>query len=197
MDQRTDELRRTDEPSNADMRTHELRRDIDHRRDRISDTVDQIENRVSPSHVAARQKYRVTSRLSRWKDNIMGTGDDMSDRAGEVAGDMADTVRQAPQAIERQTRGNPLAVGLIAVGAGALAATLIPESRQERKLARQMEPQIQGAVSQAKEMGRDIVEDVKDSASEGMDRVKAEAKNAGEDLKSEAQDARERVGGST
>ena len=189
MDQRTDQL------TADDMKSHELRRDIETRRESISDTVDEIENRVSPSHVAARQKYRMKSRLNRWKDNIMGMGNDMTDRVGDMAGDMADTVSQAPQALRRQTRGNPMAVGLIAVGAGALAASLLPETQQERRIAREMEPQIEDAVSKAKKMGQDMATEVKDSAGEAMDRVKDEASSAGDDLKQEANEARQRVGG--
>ena len=188
MDQRTDQL------STDDVKTQELRRDIETRRDSISETVDEIENRVTPSHVAARQKYRVKSRLNRWRDNIMGTGNDVTGRAGDMAGDMADTVRQAPDTLQRQARGNPMAVGLIAVGAGALAASLLPETQQERRLARQMEPQIEGAMSKAKEMGQDMASEVKDSASEAMDRVKGEASSAGQELKQEAQSAGQRVG---
>ncbi|HEX2153887.1 MAG TPA: DUF3618 domain-containing protein [Acidimicrobiia bacterium] len=177
-----------------DERATELKRDMEERRSAISETVDQIENRVNPSHVAARGKYRMRTRLTELKENIMGQSDgSMTDRMSDRAGEIGDSVRHAPENIERRTRGNPIAVGLISVGAGALIASLLPETRQERRIAREMEPQIRQAVEEVKDVGKDLADDARQSASEGVERVKESARSAGEDVMDEARQAGERV----
>lgn len=180
--------------------TDDLRRDMEMRRIAISETVDEIQTRVSPSHVAARARYRVRTRMSRWKDNIMGQVHEadggMREAAGEMrerAGEMTDSVRQAPSAVERYTRGNPLAVGLMAVGAGALIASLLPETRQERRMAGKIQPKIEEAASEVAEVGRDVAEEVKGTAQEGMSRVQETARSAGEEMKEDARRAGDEV----
>jgi hypothetical protein len=175
--------------------TDELRRDMQERRAAISDTVDQIQNRVSPSHVAARGRYRVRTRVVRWKDNIMGQMEQGDGGMRERAGEMTESVRQAPSAVERYTRGNPVAVGLMAVGAGALIASMLPETRQEQRMAQRIQPEMEKAASEMKEAGREVAEDVKDTAQEGMSRVQESAKSAGQEVKEEARGAGHRVGG--
>lgn len=183
--------------------TDDLKRDMEMRRIAISDTVDQIQNRVTPSHVAARGRYRIRTKMGRWKDNLMGQvqehdGGGVRERAQDMkgrAGEMTDSMRQAPSAVERYTRGNPLAVGLIAVGAGALIASMLPETRQERRMAQRIQPQMERAASEVADTGRDMAEDVKDTAREGASRVQETAKSAGQDMKEEARGTGERVGG--
>ncbi len=90
----------------------------------------------------------VRSAASQAADRVSGTAssaassvqDAASSAAGTVqdaASTAADAVQQAPQAIRRQTRGNPLAAGLIAFGAGWLVSSLLPASRREQELADQ------------------------------------------------------------
>ncbi|NAS23904.1 hypothetical protein GT755_19670 [Herbidospora sp. NEAU-GS84] len=89
------------------------------------------------------------------------------------------TVKAAPGAARRTVRGNPMAAGLIAFGAGALAAVLIPQTIAERRTARQVEEQVgeyvepvvtalkESAQTLGKEAGstaRDAVQHVKESA---------------------------------
>lgn len=178
-----------------DERTEELRRDMDERRSAISDTVDQIENRVNPGHVAARQRHKVTTRVTQWKDTIMGQPTDggKTDRVSERAGEFAESVRHAPETLERRTKGNPIAVGLIAVGAGALIASLLPETRQERRMARSMGPEIRQAADEVKDVGKDIADDARQSVEEGMQRVQEGARSAGQEVADDAREAGERV----
>lgn len=182
--------------------TDDLRRDMQMRRTAISDTVDQIQNRVTPSHMAARGRYRVRARMGRWKDNIMGQAREhdagVRERAEEMKGrasDMTGSVRQAPSAVERYTRGNPWAVGFIAVGAGALIGSMLPETRQERRMAHRIQPQMERAASEVAHTGRDMAEDMKATAQEGASRVQEKAKSAGQEIKEDARGAGERVGG--
>jgi hypothetical protein len=50
----------------------DLRQRLDQQREAITDTVGQIENRVSPGRIVARRRYRARRRLTDWKDTIMG-----------------------------------------------------------------------------------------------------------------------------
>ena len=113
----------------------------------------------------------------------------------ERAGEMTESMRQAPSAVERYTRGNPVAVGLIAVGAGALIASMLPETRQERRLAQRIQPEMEKAASEVGVAGKEIAEEVGDAAQEGMSRVQESAKSAGQEVKEEARTAGHRVGG--
>jgi hypothetical protein len=174
-----------------DQRT-ELKRDIEERRSEITRTVDQIENRVHPGHVAARQKFRIGRKLTDWKDNIMGS-DQTHAGLKERAGDVADTVASAPDEVVSRTRGNPLAAGAIAVGAGALLASLLPETKPEQRLAASLQPELEEVGSHLAEAGRGVTEDVKETVEEGLDHVRDTGSSAGHDLMEDAKDAGSRV----
>jgi gas vesicle protein len=56
-------------------RTDELRKDIDRRRENISRTVDQVQNRVSPGRMVARGRHRVRRWIVDIKDQVMGNNE--------------------------------------------------------------------------------------------------------------------------
>ena len=171
----------------------ELRADMALRRAMIGATVEEIEDRVSPRRMVARGRSRMRERFSRWGDTIMGQARDVSGGMTERAGQIGDTMRETPHAIEERTRGNPLAVGMIAVGAGALIASLLPESRTEQRLARKIEPQMEEAASQIGEAGRKMASEVKDVASEGMGNVRQSIRQADDESMEEAPRAGEHI----
>lgn len=198
-------------------RTDELRRDIDRRRGRISRNVDEIGNRVRPGRVLARGTYRLRRRVIDLRDDVMGneataypwqgtersvggsmtqTRERMSDRMSEMAEtasekmhEAEETISEMPQMLRRQTRGNPLAAGLIAFGGGLLIASIFSPTDAERSAARRVQPVVQDAVDEMKETGEGIAEDMKDSAKRSAEDIKDEARQAGERLRDEASDA--------
>ena len=117
-----------------------------------------------------------------------GTGPSIGQKAGEVAGTVGDTVGSAVgtvkdgagDAVSTVAQGattavdevgwrldsfmqaNPLAMGAIAMGAGALAGTLIPESPQEQQFLGEASRQVADTV-------RQTVDDVATKAEETMD----------------------------
>lgn len=123
----------------------------------------------------------------------MGELEEYGETISGGAEGVSESIRQAPRAIERRTRGNPLAVGLIAVGAGALIASLLPETQQERRMARKVESHVGAAASEVEQAGREMAEDVKQSASESMERVKDSAREESQKAKEEARHAGERI----
>lgn len=207
-------------------RTDELRDDIERRRRGISGTVDELQNRVSPRRVMARGRYRARRWVIDTRDQIMGNDDpyypwqeqesqgsgskeenmkdrvsgfaaEVTDRASHVASEAKDAVAHAPQMVRQQARGNPMAAGLIAFGGGLLLGSVLPETSTEHDMARRMEPGVSGAMSEAREVGREVMEDVKEGAADSMEHVKDKAAEAGQHLKDDTMEAAERTRGST
>jgi len=221
-------------------RTDELRDDIERRRQNISHTVDELQNRVSPGRIMARVRNRVRRWIINTRDQIMGNeepyypwqqgeeaysgqqreypgsieksvtdrvsqaaseaGDRVSHAASEIGDRMSEAtsavkeaVTEAPEQIRQQTRGNPIAAGLIAFGGGLLLGTILPGTRTERDIAHRIEQPVSSAVAEAREVASDVRDDVKEDAEHAMEEVKKTASEAGEHLKDDAKDAAERT----
>ena len=203
-----------------------LRREIAQTRANLSRDVDALGEAASPGNVARRQAEKVGDSVvgagRSLKEKVMGSDDpgsgpgmgertsaaasDVGERVGEVAGSARDTVASAPSQARRQTRGNPMAAGLIALGAGWLLGSLLPGSEKERELAVSAKQQVadSGLVEEVRSVAQDVVEDVKpqaqeaadqvrQSASESVEHVKDEAGSATEDVKSSAQESKDTV----
>ncbi len=139
----------------------------------------------------------------------------LTDRAQDVAHDVQhraeDAVhglQQAPARLRRGTRGNPLAAGLIALGAGWLVGSLIPASRAEQDAAERVKeqaaPLVDEAKSAAQEMGehlkpqaQEAMASVKDTATTGVENVKVEGQDKAGQLKDESTQAARNVKGTT
>ena len=117
-------------------------------------------------------------------------------------------VQQAPDAIVRQTQGNPLAAGLIAFGVGWLVSSLLPASEKEKQLAQQAETAVRehkdAILEPAKQAAQEMGEQLKPAAQEAMESVKAtaqdaastvaeEGKSAAADVQDQAQQSKEKV----
>src|SRR5689334_1795871 len=122
----------------------EIRAEIEETRARLSDDVDRLGESASPKNVARRQVDRAKDAAGSIKDSItdavMGKADDGADAiAGardsiaERASSAKQTVTDVPAAARSKTRGNPLAAGLIAFGAGLLISGLFPSSQKEQE----------------------------------------------------------------
>jgi gas vesicle protein len=187
--------------------TDQMRARIEQQRTDITHTVDQIGNRVNPSHIVARRQDRMRRRLTGWKDAVFGNdepdfmpprGDQprfpeqpdsdggMRDRFGEATSNATSTVQHAPSAVRRQTRGNPMAAGAIAVGAGWLIGSLLPESRSEQRAVHRIEPQLAEAAAEAKHEAQGLAQDLKEPAKDAATHVKDAGSSAVGDVKERA-----------
>jgi ElaB/YqjD/DUF883 family membrane-anchored ribosome-binding protein len=181
----------------------EIRSRIEVTRSDLAADVDQLADRTSPTRIMQRGRARVGSRMRTIRERVMGTPAaaaratadstrDLAGRTAEAAEQAADVVREAPERVAEQTRGNPLAVGLVAFGAGLLAATLLPETRVEQDAARRLADsdlaeQIRQPLSEsATQLREDVSQDLKDSASEVGQRAKDAATATVEDAKQAA-----------
>lgn len=187
----------------------EIRRQIELTQANISGDVDALSEKVTPSKIVERRVDNARGAATRLKDKVMGTGttggghaadrvsgaastaasttsDAASTAVGAVhdaAASAAGAVQETPAAIRRQTRGNPLAAGLIAFGTGWLVSSLLPASRREQELA-----------DQAKQVAQDKVQPVAQQvASEVGDNLRAPAQEAVASVRSTAQDAGQTV----
>jgi uncharacterized protein DUF3618 len=196
---------------------------VERRVDRARDTATRLKEKVMGSDPYARHGSgggSVLSAASTATDRVSGTAssaassvqDATSSAAGTVqdaAATAAGAVQEAPAAIRRQTRGNPLAAGLVAFGAGWLVSSLLPATRREQELAdqakqvaqEQVAPVAQRVAGEVRENLREpaqqAVESVKFTAQDAKDAVADEGRSAAQDVQGRAQAAAGNVRGST
>jgi hypothetical protein len=117
---------------------------------------------------------------------------------GDKAQEAAQAVQSAPERARQQARGNPLAAGLIAFGAGALVATLIPATRTEQDAVRQLGERAGGAVEPVKEALVESAQKLKDEAGtvvgEAAGQVKQVAQDAAQTTVEQAKGSAQEVG---
>ncbi|MTB71060.1 DUF3618 domain-containing protein [Arsenicicoccus sp. MKL-02] len=150
----------------------------------------------------------VGQRISEAGDRVSDVASDAGDRVRGAAGTARDNLEQAPAMARRKTRGNPMAAGLIALGAGWLVGSLLPVSERERELAVRAketaqdkgQPLVEGAKSIAQEAAdnlkaplQEAAESLKESAQESVDKVKGEGQDAAQEVKAQAQDSKDNV----
>src|SRR6185312_10442111 len=147
----------------------QLKADIERTRGDLTADVDALADKVSPTSIARRRTEGAKQRAVGVKERVMGKADDLASTArggmssaGSGASSAAETVGQAPTMVKQQTQGNPLAAGLIAFGAGMLAATLFPGTQQENQL---------GAT--VKEQGSDLAQPLVSAAKEAAEQVRS------------------------
>jgi len=185
-----------------------LRQDIEGTRASLTRDVDALADKTSPKRVAQRRWTSVKEKVMGTSDNAKSTAGDaagaVQDKASSAVGTLQDTasqvgtsVKQAPQAVVRQAQGNPLAAGIIAFGAGMLAATLIPVTDAERRLGQQVKDNAGEVTDKVKDVASEMKDDLSGTVQQAAGEVKATAQDAAQTTKqqaqSSAQDAKEQV----
>lgn len=185
-----------------------IRAQIDRTRGRLSADVDVLAESVRPSSVARRTGQRVSSRATRLKETVMGTASDSGQTVTRAAGGVreagsdalhgaADTMKSAPETALRQTRGNPLAAGAVALAAGWLVGSLLPASQKEREIASTAKERAQPLMDEAGSVAQETMEHLKEPAQEALESVKDSAREGAEQVKSDGTTAVQDVKGST
>jgi ElaB/YqjD/DUF883 family membrane-anchored ribosome-binding protein len=164
----------------------EIRADIEATRRELGTDVDALADKVSPAKVAERQMDKVKDGLRSAREHVMGSVSDAQDSVWN-------TVAGAANKTERVVTGNPLAVGLIAVGIGWLAASLIPASDGEKRIASNVKDAAQPIVDDLASTAKEMANDLKAPAQNAFDAVKSSATDAVESMKAEAADAADAV----
>ncbi len=181
-----------------------IRAEIEATRANLSGDVDALADKVTPSKIAQRQTRKVKGAWHSLSDRVMGTADDVSGNVHGAMSDAGSSVADAGRTVVNKAQGNPLAVGLIAFGVGALVASLIPASSKEKELASSAKEAAQPLIHEATEVGKqvandlkqpaqDAVQSVKETAQEGVSTVKEEATDRANDVASEAKESGQRL----
>ncbi|YCK37768.1 DUF3618 domain-containing protein [Actinomadura sp. ATCC 39365] len=188
-------------------RPEEVRNEIAVTRAELAADVDRLADRTSPARIARRRTERVREAARSWRERVMGTpshgvshtASHAADRARHGAHVAAETVRAAPEQARRGTQGNPLAAGLIAFGAGLLAATLIPATEAEEQAVGQLREQVGDVLEPVVEAGREsaqqLGQDAKELAGQAVQQVKDSASEAAAATADQAREQARQVGG--
>lgn len=182
----------------------EIRREIENTRGRLSSDVNALTETVSPSNVARRQADKVAGVATSVKDRVMGTADDLRSSGSDAASTVGHAPGAAADKARAKTQGNPLAAGLIALGAGWLLGSMLPASEKEKQAASSLKEKAQPLVEEAKSVAQDTAQElkepakqaaqnIKDTATEAKDNVAQEGKSTAEDVSSQAQSSVENV----
>jgi hypothetical protein len=208
----------------------------------LAEKVDDVKEKVSPKRLAqkgadsVRRGVRsavgsdddgdaggqVTQSAARRTPQVAGAARGRSQATGAARGQTAALARRArgaaasvadaPDSMRQQTRGNPLAAGLLAFAAGFGAAALLPPTRRERELVEKARGGVvEPLADQAREVGRNVagelqstarqsLEQLKETATDAAltaasDRIRTQVKRSTATVKEEAQDASEEVKG--
>lgn len=179
-----------------------IRANIEQTRRELGGDVDALADKVSPAKIMGRQTDKVKGAVGSVRDRLMGTADDVG---GNIA-DAKDRVVAKADHVVAKAEGNPLAVGLIAFGAGLLLSSLIPASTKEKELAQNVKEQAQPLVDEvagvAKDIGQHLKEPakeaataLKDSAVDSVEAVKGEAQSAAGEVKDQVDTSRQNISG--
>jgi gas vesicle protein len=193
----------------------ELRHDIERTREGMDATLDQIEDRISPSRIVERRKERMRDALDGARERVMGTaqhvraeGQATVDRVGsrleDVGGEVSERMEHLQEEGKRQYQGNPLAAGVIALGAGALLGSLLPQTKPEQDVAQDLRERLEPVAAELRGAGQEVadrlkdeaqqrVEEIKDTASEAAEAVKGDARESAEHLRDESRHRAEEV----
>ena len=181
-----------------------IRAEIDSTRRDLSRNIETLNEQVRPGTIARRQGRKVSDSVSGAfndvKEKVMGTSHDAGDRLSDAGDRVSDATHRAGDAIQgapaqarRKTQGNPLAAGLIALGAGWLIGSILPTSRVEREIATDLKDRAQPLVDEVQEGAKSMGENLKPQAQEAVDSVKGAATEAAETVKAEGQGAADDV----
>jgi ElaB/YqjD/DUF883 family membrane-anchored ribosome-binding protein len=179
----------------------EIRAQIEQTRSNLSTDVNSLADSVNPTHIAKRQVNRVTGAVTGVRHKVMGAASSASSTLSDTGSSVTDTVSGAPDKLTAQTAGNPLAVGLIAFGVGALIGSLLPASSVEQRTATKVKDTVTPIAADAakevagslKEPAQDAMDSVKSTAADAAATVKDETASAATGLKDQAQDAKDTV----
>jgi cell division septum initiation protein DivIVA len=197
----------------------QIRESIERTQQNLSADVDALTEKVSPPRIVQRRVQRTRSAMTSMKERIMGSPQglaspggaagsaassarDMASSAKDAASSAKDTVAakaasvadmagSAPDLARERTRGNPLAAGLIAFGAGWLIGSLLPATEPEQQAASQVKDVVTekgGPVTeQLRQAGQETVQELRESAQQRAQSVRETATDAAAAVAGEAQ----------
>ena len=191
----------------------QIRGNIEQTQQNLSADVDALTDKVSPPRIVERRVQQTRSAMTSMKDRIMGSTTEQAsslggtvsssassamdtvssarDTVADKASSAADMAGSAPDLARQRTRGNPLAAGLIAFGAGWLVASLLPATEPEQQAASQVKDLAtekgRPVAQQLSQAGQEAAQELRDSAQQRAQSVKETATDAASTVRDEAQ----------
>lgn len=166
-----------------------IRADIERTRRELGGDVDALADKVSPTKIVDRQVDKVRGAFGSVKERVMGAADDAGSSISDAGSSAADHIGDVKDRVVAKAEGSPLAVGLIAFGAGLVLASLIPASSKEKEIAANVKEQAQPMIDQVTDVAKEVGENLKEPAQDAAAAVKASAQDSAETVKAEAQTA--------
>jgi hypothetical protein len=184
----------------------EIKRDIEATRAELSRDVDALSEKVTPSRVLERRVDKAKDAVGGVRDKVMGVASSSSDNGGlsaaqdkvsSAASTVADTATSAPDVARSQTRGNPLAAGLIAFGVGWLASSLLPATQKEQDVAVAVKDKAGEHADAIKqpltEAANEMKENMREPVQQAADSVKSTAQDGAANVQDDARSAKQDV----
>jgi cell division septum initiation protein DivIVA len=181
----------------------EIRGNIEQTQKNLSADVDALAGKVSPPRIVERRVEQTRMAMTSVKDRIMGSAAETTstvsgtassaaasakDTLAAKASSAADMASSAPEQARQRTRGNPLAAGLVAFGAGWLLSSLLPATEPEQQAAAQVK-------DLAMEKGRPVAQDLGQAGQEAAQNLRESAQQRAQSVKETATDAASTVAG--
>jgi ElaB/YqjD/DUF883 family membrane-anchored ribosome-binding protein len=163
------------EADDSDDEIGQTRAQIEQTRAEMSTTIDAIQEKLSPQHIAQQAKDTV-------RDAKVGKAQEMVSNAGDTASELmsnaGSSARGFGATLIETVRKNPLAVGVAAIAVGAAIGLSIPETEKENQLmgetrdnlVRQAEQTAQDKVQQVQTVAQQAVGAAKDAAPQSAER---------------------------
>lgn len=178
-----------------------IRAEIERTRSELSRDVNALGESVTPGHIARRGADKVKGRAAGLKDQIMGSASDAghatSEGASSMVSNVGDATHDAASTVKSRAKGNPLAAGLVALGAGWLLGSLLPASSKEQQAAAAVKdraaPMLDEVQSTVKQVAQEGAEHLKEPAQEAVQSVMEHAQDSAQTVKSEGQTAAQDV----
>jgi len=130
----------------------------------------------SPGEALGRARDRVGESATQAQDRASEVASQAQDRVSNLAEQARYQARRASGGFERMVRENPLAMGAVAIGAGAAVGLAIPQSTQEHEVMGEARDTF---VEKAQEKAHEAQERVQRVAEEAQSAAKEEASNQG------------------
>ena len=177
----------------------EIRREIDQTRRELATDVDSLHEKVSPAAAASRKMESAKGAVTGMKDKIMGSAESAGQSTTGGMSAVGDTVTSAPSMARNKARGNPMAAGVIAFGAGWLISSLLPASEKEKMAATQVKDKASEhsdtLVAPMKHAAQEMAGNLKEPAQQAADSVKSTATDAASTVQDSAKSAKDEVAG--
>lgn len=160
--------------------TEELKRKIENTRADMSNTIEAIGDRVSPSRVAERSKNKVIVGAQSIREKVMGVAGDAQDKLSGTAEHAGDAMHHAPVAVAERTQGAPMVTGAVAFGLGFLVAAAFPASAKEKQLSSKVMDTLEPVQDKLVESAHEVAANLKAPAMEAAQTLKDVAKDGAE-----------------